>query len=44
MQAKETGDVVGLIHRIRKKYYHYKVSEMKTFTTMNPETYSQIIF
>lgn len=25
MQAKETGDVVGLIHRVRKKYYHYKV-------------------
>lgn len=26
MQSKETGDVVGLIHRVRKKYYHYKVS------------------
>merc|ERR1711988_2033060 len=26
MQSKETGDVVGLIHRARKKYYHYKVA------------------
>merc|ERR1711924_228036 len=26
MQSKETGDVVGLIHRVRKKYYHYKVA------------------
>ena len=24
MQSKETGDIVGLIHRVRKKYYHYK--------------------
>ena len=28
MQSKETGDVVGLIHRVRKKYYHYKVPSL----------------
>jgi len=36
MQSKETGDIVGLIHRIRKKYYHYKVCGILIHATHHP--------
>ena len=28
MQSKETDDVVGLIHRVRKRFYAYKVNRL----------------
>lgn len=40
MQSKETGDVVGLIHRVRKKYYHYKVA-MAEFEDMQRKDAAQ---
>ena len=40
MQSKETDDVVGLVHRVRKKFYAYKV--LQVWNTTPPESWCAV--